>query len=71
MATSERELTGVDGVDPFLGLSDDELKELLRQMEIARRFEEKAAESYQMGKIGGFCHLYIGQEAVSTGSAYL
>ncbi len=33
-----------------------------------RRFEEKAAELYRNGKIGGFCHLYNGQEAVSTGS---
>jgi pyruvate dehydrogenase E1 component alpha subunit len=33
-----------------------------------RRFEEKCAEAYAIGKIGGFCHLYIGQEAVSTGT---
>jgi pyruvate dehydrogenase E1 component alpha subunit len=33
-----------------------------------RRFEEKSAEAYAIGKIGGFCHLYIGQEAVSTGT---
>jgi pyruvate dehydrogenase E1 component alpha subunit len=52
----------------FLGLSRDESVELLRQMMIARRLEEKAAEVYQMGKIGGFCHLYIGQEAVAVGS---
>ena len=68
MATSEREATGVGDRSDFLGLSDEELKELLRQMEVARRFEEKAAESYQMGKIGGFCHLYIGQEAVAVGA---
>ena len=68
MATSEREATGVSDRDDFLGLSSGELKELLREMEIARRFEEKAAESYQMGKIGGFCHLYIGQEAVAVGA---
>ena len=40
---------------------------LLRQMLLQRRFEEKCAEAYAIGKIGGFCHLYIGQEAVSTG----
>jgi pyruvate dehydrogenase E1 component alpha subunit len=48
--------------------SDAELnKELLRSMLLQRRFEERCAEAYALGKIGGFCHLYIGQEAVSTG----
>jgi len=42
-------------------------KELLHHMLMQRRFEEKVAEAYALGKIGGFCHLYIGQEAVSTG----
>src|ERR1043165_3183012 len=42
--------------------------EFLRSMLLQRRFEEKTAEAYALGKIGGFCHLYIGQEAVSTGS---
>jgi len=37
-------------------------------MLLQRRFEERVAEAYALGKIGGFCHLYIGQEAVSTGS---
>jgi len=37
-------------------------------MVLIRRFEEKCAESYSLGKIGGFCHLYIGQEAVGVGS---
>ena len=41
--------------------------ELFRQMVLIRRVEERAAELYQEGKIGGFLHLYIGQEAVSTG----
>jgi len=41
---------------------------MLRQMLLVRRFEEKAAEAYALGKIGGFCHLYIGQEAVAVGS---
>src|SRR5688572_6154221 len=40
---------------------------LLRSMLLQRRFEERTAEAYALGKIGGFCHLYIGQEAVSTG----
>ncbi|HEU4997213.1 MAG TPA: pyruvate dehydrogenase (acetyl-transferring) E1 component subunit alpha [Gemmatimonadaceae bacterium] len=42
--------------------------ELLRSMLLQRRFEERTAEAYALGKIGGFCHLYIGQEAVSTGT---
>jgi pyruvate dehydrogenase E1 component alpha subunit len=42
-------------------------KELLHSMLLQRRFEEKVAEGYALGKIGGFCHLYIGQEAVSSG----
>lgn len=41
---------------------------LFRQMVLIRRFEEKCAESYSLGKIGGFCHLYIGQEAVGVGA---
>lgn len=42
--------------------------ELLHSMLLQRRFEERCAEAYALGKIGGFCHLYIGQEAVSTGT---
>jgi pyruvate dehydrogenase E1 component alpha subunit len=41
---------------------------LLRSMLLQRRFEERCAEAYAMGRIGGFCHLYIGQEAVGTGA---
>src|SRR5713101_5877681 len=50
---------------------DEDRETLLRifhQMVLIRRFEEKCAESYSLGKIGGFCHLYIGQEAVGVGS---
>lgn len=43
-------------------------KELFRSMMVQRRFEEKCAEAYALGKIGGFCHLYIGQEAISAGT---
>ncbi|HYK83647.1 MAG TPA: pyruvate dehydrogenase (acetyl-transferring) E1 component subunit alpha [Gemmatimonadales bacterium] len=43
-------------------------RRMLQQMLLIRRFEEKAAEAYALGKIGGFCHLYIGQEAVAVGS---
>ncbi|HPQ50221.1 MAG TPA: thiamine pyrophosphate-dependent enzyme, partial [Alphaproteobacteria bacterium] len=47
--------------------SVDELKKFYRDMLLIRRFEEKAGQLYGMGLIGGFCHLYIGQEAVVTG----
>jgi pyruvate dehydrogenase E1 component alpha subunit len=49
-------------------LDSDQLVELYRQMLLIRRFEEKSAEVYVAGKIGGFCHLYIGQEAVGVGA---
>ncbi|TGJ99329.1 pyruvate dehydrogenase (acetyl-transferring) E1 component subunit alpha [Leptospira semungkisensis] len=45
-----------------------DLFELYRQMLLIRRFEEASAKAYSMGKIGGFCHLYIGQEAVGVGA---
>src|SRR5438034_3803881 len=46
----------------------DTLVKIFHQMVLIRRFEEKCAESYSLGKIGGFCHLYIGQEAVGVGA---
>src|SRR5688572_20204876 len=46
-------------------------KGLLRSMLLQRRFEERCAEAYALGKIGGFCHLYIGQEAISAGTMSL
>ena len=49
-------------------LDKNALIELYRQMLLIRRFEEKSAEVYSAGKIGGFCHLYIGQEAVAVGA---
>jgi pyruvate dehydrogenase E1 component alpha subunit len=54
--------------DRFSGLKPEELISIYRQMILIRRFEEKAAEVYVAGKIGGFCHLYIGQEAVGVGT---
>ncbi|MHB1102798.1 MAG: pyruvate dehydrogenase (acetyl-transferring) E1 component subunit alpha [Devosia sp.] len=47
--------------------SEDEELRAYRDMLLIRRFEEKAGQMYGMGLIGGFCHLYIGQEAVVTG----
>ncbi|RFP87535.1 pyruvate dehydrogenase (acetyl-transferring) E1 component subunit alpha [Rhodobacteraceae bacterium 63075] len=47
--------------------SAEELSAFYREMLLIRRFEEKAGQLYGMGLIGGFCHLYIGQEAVVVG----
>ena len=53
--------------DPLHGFSEDELLGILRRMLLYRRFEEKAEEAYAIGKIGGFCHLHIGQEGAAEG----
>ena len=45
----------------------DELLQFYREMLLIRRFEERAGQLYGLGLIGGFCHLYIGQEAVAVG----
>jgi pyruvate dehydrogenase E1 component alpha subunit len=50
------------------GFPKEKLLHWYDEMLLIRRFEEKAAQLYGMGKIGGFCHLYNGQEAVATGS---
>ena len=49
-------------------VSKDQALDWLRQMLLIRRFEERSAMLYQQGVIGGFCHLYSGQEAVAVGS---
>jgi pyruvate dehydrogenase E1 component alpha subunit len=54
--------------EPTTSPEPDLNRSLLHSMLLQRRFEERCAEAYALGKIGGFCHLYIGQEAVSTGS---
>jgi pyruvate dehydrogenase E1 component alpha subunit len=68
---------GVQELPPAVdwGMNDSQVPEFskeqelqaLRQMLLIRRFEEKAGQMYGMGLIGGFCHLYIGQEAVVVG----
>jgi pyruvate dehydrogenase E1 component alpha subunit len=55
-------------IDDLAAYGRELLHDMLSSMLLARRFEEKVAEVYQMGQIGGFCHLYIGQEAVAVGS---
>ena len=61
-AVKAEQKSRIENYDPAL------LVGLYRQMLLIRRFEEKAAEAYSRGKIGGFCHLYIGQEAVGVGA---
>ncbi len=53
--------------NPAYPASDAELLHFYEQMVLIRRFEEKAGQLYGLGLIGGFCHLYIGQEAVAVG----
>jgi pyruvate dehydrogenase E1 component alpha subunit len=66
MATRIRTATGASRADdPDAALRH---RDYLRRMLLIRRFEEKAGEAYSLGKIGGFCHLYIGQEAVAVGA---
>src|SRR2546429_617737 len=77
-STEQREGTkGAAGVldppsaNPQSNILEEDRETLLamfRQMLLIRRFEEKCAESYSLGKIGGFCYLYIGQEAVAVGA---
>jgi pyruvate dehydrogenase E1 component alpha subunit len=50
------------------GVDAELARKLLGEMKLIRRFEEKAAENYALGKIGGFLHLYIGEEAVAVGA---
>lgn len=52
-----------------LGLTKADVLEMYHSMLLQRRFEERAAQMYGKQKIGGFLHLYIGQEAISTGTA--
>ncbi|TIX60119.1 MAG: pyruvate dehydrogenase (acetyl-transferring) E1 component subunit alpha [Mesorhizobium sp.] len=63
---SDGKSAGVSPPKPVDFTKDEEL-DAYRRMLLIRRFEEKAGQLYGMGFIGGFCHLYIGQEAVVTG----
>ncbi len=54
--------------DSIKNVEPETLREMLYQMVLGRIFEQKCAEVYRIGKIGGFCHLYIGQEAVGIGA---
>ncbi|MEW5687649.1 MAG: pyruvate dehydrogenase (acetyl-transferring) E1 component subunit alpha [Pseudomonadota bacterium] len=62
-ATGRRKANGADKA----AAGKDELLKYYRDMLLIRRFEERAGQLYGMGLIGGFCHLYIGQEAIAVG----
>jgi len=64
---STRKSSTKKAADPISKLAKEEALKLYRDMLLIRRFEEKAGQMYGMGLIGGFCHLYIGQEAVVVG----
>src|SRR5512137_2664083 len=61
-APAQQKAVAPAGIDAGLARS------LYNDMVLIRRFEEKAAEAYALGKIGGFLHLYIGEEAVAVGA---
>jgi pyruvate dehydrogenase E1 component alpha subunit len=65
MAMAKRKLKPVKAVEALP--EPAEMEKLYRDMLLIRRFEEKAGQMYGMGLIGGFCHLYIGEEAVVVG----
>jgi pyruvate dehydrogenase E1 component alpha subunit len=66
--TNPKRANGVEGNGVASGLLDpDEMLAFHRSMLLIRRFEERSGQLYGMGLIGGFCHLYIGQEAVVVG----
>ena len=59
---TQQKTAAAAGIDPGLA------RRIYNDMLLIRRFEEKAAEAYALGKIGGFLHLYIGEEAVAVGA---
>ncbi|MFT9017078.1 pyruvate dehydrogenase (acetyl-transferring) E1 component subunit alpha [Acetobacter malorum] len=65
MAAAQEKTARVGGNGP--SLTREQFMDAFHEMLLIRRFEEKAGQLYGMGLIGGFCHLYIGQEAVVVG----
>ncbi|HEX9885815.1 MAG TPA: pyruvate dehydrogenase (acetyl-transferring) E1 component subunit alpha [Longimicrobiales bacterium] len=66
-AVPEKLQDGAAGSQALSGVDPDVAMGLLGDMLLYRRFEEKAEEAYAIGKIGGFCHLHIGQEGAAAG----
>jgi pyruvate dehydrogenase E1 component alpha subunit len=67
MARARKAVTAGASSSNGAGPGKDELLKYYRDMLLIRRFEERAGQLYGMGLIGGFCHLYIGQEAIAVG----
>src|SRR5881409_1388783 len=67
VASAAQRRTGDDTAGPVPDFTKEQELAAFRDMLLIRRFEEKAGQLYGMGLIGGFCHLYIGQEAVVVG----
>jgi pyruvate dehydrogenase E1 component alpha subunit len=67
MVAAKKVSPATDGAAKIVEFSKEQELEAYREMLLIRRFEEKAGQLYGMGLIGGFCHLYIGQEAVVIG----
>ena len=67
VAAKKTQASAADGSAKIAEFSKEQELEAYREMLLIRRFEEKAGQLYGMGLIGGFCHLYIGQEAVVVG----
>ncbi len=67
MATARKKARSAASASRESAMEPETLDRWFRDMLLLRRFEEKASQLYGMGLIGGFCHLYIGQEAVVTG----
>jgi len=65
---TKRVTTVADSHSTKIEPSPSQMIEWYRQMSLIRQFEVKCAQSYQQQKVGGFCHLYVGQEAVAVGS---
>src|SRR5262245_26434011 len=67
VSSAAQRRAGDDIAGPVPEFTKDQELAAFRDMLLIRRFEEKAGQLYGMGLIGGFCHLYIGQEAVVVG----
>src|SRR4249920_2055715 len=66
-AAGRRKANGAESPSGSDGAKKDDVLKYYRDMLLIRRFEERAGQLYGMGLIGGFCHLYIGQEAIAVG----
>jgi pyruvate dehydrogenase E1 component alpha subunit len=71
MTRPESETLSLPGINKPFALPVDTMKEMLATMWIIRRFEEKCAQIYTAGKIAGFCHLCIGQEAIAVAASHV